>query len=331
MFSMVFSYKGGRILANFVGIECPVCKKKFELADDIVVCPICGTPHHRECYQKLGHCAFEENHGQGYQWERPYTSDHGAASGPESDASHEMVRCPMCQTENPKEALFCVKCGYNLHAQEQQQYPGANPYQKMYAAMSPLGGVHPDADIDGVSAAEVAAYVRENSHYYLPRFKALADKTRSFCWSWSACFFHFIYFFYRKMYLLGALFMAVYVACLVPSILVVREYVQYFMTAATTNLTSILTLESTSLNMWYNISRIVFFGMSILLGMFGTKIYKYFAIRKIKKIKEHEKRLGHTDVKAALSSMGGVSRTTIVIILVLFFFSYMAASYQMLM
>ena len=65
--------------------------------------------------------------------------------------------------------------------------------------------------------------------------------------------------------------------------------------------------------------------------MFGTKIYKYFAIRKIKKIKEHEKRLGHTDVKAALSSMGGVSRTTIVIILVLFFFSYMAASYQMLM
>ena len=26
---------------------CPVCKKQFEDGDDIVVCPECGTPHHR--------------------------------------------------------------------------------------------------------------------------------------------------------------------------------------------------------------------------------------------------------------------------------------------
>ncbi|MBC8569745.1 RING finger protein [Zongyangia hominis] len=314
-------------MANFTGIECPVCKEKFQMADDVVVCPICGTPHHRECYQKIGRCAFEENHGDGYQWERPYAADQGSASQAGAEESGETVPCPQCGTVNPKDALFCVKCGYNLHAQEQQQ--NAANYAGMYQAVSPLGGVHPDADIDGVPAAEVAAYVRENSHFYLPRFKALADKTRSVCWSWSACLFHFVYFFYRKMYLLGALLMAVYCACLAPSFIIAGQYVQYMYTAAA-DATTLFSLDPTSsLSIWFNVSRIVAFGLSILLGMFGTRIYKFCAIRRIKKVKELAKKSGHADVKGLLSQVGGVSRVILVIVLGLFFLSYMGTSFFM--
>lgn len=318
-------------MANFAGIECPVCKEKFQIADDVVVCPICGTPHHRECYQKLGHCSFEENHAEGYQWERPYSSDHGASAPEAGSVQGETVACPACHTDNPKDALFCVKCGYNLHAQAQQQNAAAGAYANPYASVSPLGGVHPDADIDGVPAAEVAAYVRENSHFYLPRFKALADKTRSVCWSWSACLFHFVYFFYRKMYLLGALLMALYCACLAPSFIIAGQYVQYMYTAAA-DATTLFSLDPASnLSIWFNVSRIVVFGMSILLGMFGTRIYKYFAIRRIKRVKEAAKKSGHTDVKALLSEVGGVSRLIIVIVLGLFFLSYMGTSFFMAM
>ena len=39
--------------ARFMKYEnetCPVCGEKFTADSDVVVCPDCGTPHHRECY-----------------------------------------------------------------------------------------------------------------------------------------------------------------------------------------------------------------------------------------------------------------------------------------
>ena len=33
-------------MADYKGNTCPVCKQKFKEADDIVVCPDCGTPYH---------------------------------------------------------------------------------------------------------------------------------------------------------------------------------------------------------------------------------------------------------------------------------------------
>ena len=47
---------------------CPVCKKQFEDGDDIVVCPECGTPHHRECYNSIHHCANADLHSEGYDF-----------------------------------------------------------------------------------------------------------------------------------------------------------------------------------------------------------------------------------------------------------------------
>ena len=46
-----------------VGKTCPVCKKTFVESDDIVVCPECGTPHHRSCYASIGRCALSSKHG----------------------------------------------------------------------------------------------------------------------------------------------------------------------------------------------------------------------------------------------------------------------------
>ena len=48
--------------------KCPVCEKEFANDDDIVVCPLCGTPHHRDCYKKNGECSNYDKHSEGFHW-----------------------------------------------------------------------------------------------------------------------------------------------------------------------------------------------------------------------------------------------------------------------
>ena len=55
---------------EFTEYKCPVCDKQFKKGDDVVVCPECGTPHHRECYEKEGHCHFADKHGADFSFEK---------------------------------------------------------------------------------------------------------------------------------------------------------------------------------------------------------------------------------------------------------------------
>ena len=38
------------------GQKCPACGRNFDHDDDIVVCPVCGTPQHRACWDERGEC-----------------------------------------------------------------------------------------------------------------------------------------------------------------------------------------------------------------------------------------------------------------------------------
>ena len=40
---------------------------KFFDDEDIVVCPECGTPYHRECWNRVGTCIHSAEHGS-YEW-----------------------------------------------------------------------------------------------------------------------------------------------------------------------------------------------------------------------------------------------------------------------
>ena len=55
---------------EFTEYKCPVCDKQFKKGDDVVVCPECGAPHHRECYEKEGHCHFADKHGADFSFEK---------------------------------------------------------------------------------------------------------------------------------------------------------------------------------------------------------------------------------------------------------------------
>ena len=52
-------------MPKYYGCPCEGCGRPLALTDDIVVCPDCGAPYHRECYEKLGRCIHTPAHWRG--------------------------------------------------------------------------------------------------------------------------------------------------------------------------------------------------------------------------------------------------------------------------
>ena len=78
-------------MSKYSGFHCPVCGSVFTDQDDIVVCPDCGTPHHRECWTRLGHCAYQDRHKENLEWHEDRLIQPGTA---------QQTACPACGTRN---------------------------------------------------------------------------------------------------------------------------------------------------------------------------------------------------------------------------------------
>ncbi len=190
------------------GLSCPHCQKPFSETDDIVACPVCGAPHHRDCWNELGNCACAADHGTDKQWSRdkaqPTTPPPAAPSKP----------CPYCHTNNVPYAEFCSHCGKELTSNNWQSTQNAYPpppggYHEYapFHVQSPYGGVSPDTKIEDESARDIAAVVVSNTSYYLPRFERLSRENKKISFNLSALLFTPYWLFYRKQYALGTLVM----------------------------------------------------------------------------------------------------------------------------
>ena len=54
---------------DFTQYTCPVCNNRFQNGDDIVVCPECGAPHHRDCYEKENRCFYQDRHKEHFSFD----------------------------------------------------------------------------------------------------------------------------------------------------------------------------------------------------------------------------------------------------------------------
>ena len=208
---------------DFLGNQCPVCKKYFHADDDIVVCPECGTPHHRECYEAIGHCANEQRHAEDYD----YAED-------DENVNSNVVICRSCGKENEKDAFFCKYCAAPLSKEDQVHGSGAspagNPGQQMnggfaYPFMDPMAGVPGDTDMgDDVTAGEIAKYVKQNTPYFVRVFNNIKSFNRS-RFSFVGAIFGGGYLLYRKMYKIGTLLTLLQAAMMIISAVVQRSAV----------------------------------------------------------------------------------------------------------
>ena len=74
-------------MPKYYGCPCEGCGKPLTLQDDIVVCPDCGAPYHRVCYEKLGQCIHRPAHAAGYEWKFPYEESQRAALREEANTA----------------------------------------------------------------------------------------------------------------------------------------------------------------------------------------------------------------------------------------------------
>ena len=214
---------------EFTQYSCPVCDKRFVNGDDVVVCPECGAPHHRECYEQLGHCFYEDSHAEGFSFEQQQ-NDEGEQQAAQ-DESAQYIRCPRCGAENAKTDFYCGKCGMPMNSQDmnrqqppfqnQQAYPGQGmPFGFGAAgtpAYDPMMGLSPEEEIaGGVTAAEASKFIGKNTPYFLMVFKRMKE-FGSGKFSFSAFLFSGAYFLYRKMYVKGFIILALMIGLTVGS------------------------------------------------------------------------------------------------------------------
>lgn len=93
-------------MTRYTGNHCPVCEQAFTDEDDIVVCPDCGTPYHRACWQKVGACMHKSEHAAGFEWQSEF--------GPDAEKAAHEATCPNCGTHNQPGAAQCSHCGCPL-------------------------------------------------------------------------------------------------------------------------------------------------------------------------------------------------------------------------
>lgn len=274
-------------MANYIGAKCPVCEKEFSGDDDIVVCPICGTPHHRACYQQIGKCAQEELHSQGHAWEAPHEEPRPETGPAGPEAGQAPKNCPACGASNPPDSIFCLTCGVRLG--EQNAPSGYNAASSAYTAA--FGGVSPNEEIAGVSARDLALYVGTGSHYFLPRFREI-DHGRLFSLNLPAIF-NFLYFLYRKMYGIGFALLGLYAVLQIPSVFYAYEQVGYFLQHIDEffpNMDMSIFANFTPQLFPWTVPAMVFgqclmFTISAMLMLFGNRIYLHSTVRNIRKIR----------------------------------------------
>lgn len=285
------------------GISCVRCHSYLFEDDDVVYCPVCGAPHHRQCYNDLGHCALEEFHGTENEYKREIIIEK------EEVKEIPKTKCRMCGEEYDSSLGKCPNCS------------SANFSRIVVNSFDFLGGVPKDEDLgEGVTADEAKNFVFANTHRYIPKFASLKNG-KKVSWNWLAFLFPGAWMLSRKMYKYG-------IFSLMLS--VIGNFLAYPLAIKYANLGIDIT-RFTYEN--YNqvaeslpqigalVIVLAFLGSSIdialrvLSGMFGDYLYKNHTIKSVKKMKNES-----NDLQTDLRKLGGIN-------FILFFVGLMTVQY----
>ncbi len=277
--------------------KCAVCGAYLFPEDDVVYCPDCGAPHHRECYSALGHCALEEYHGTDKQYQKSNNQEE-----PEKKTEASTVSCRMCGEEYDVSARSCPKCNAPNFARA-----GAR-----FVEFDFLGGIPAEMDLGkNVTANEAKKFVAINTQRYLPKFAGF-NAGRKISWNWLAFLFPCGWALSRKMYLLGAVLGALQVAVSLFSAPLMIALNTYDFSQAQTQMELYQSMSQTiiqdadKIGVWVMLIAmlgVVFnLGVRLVSGMFADLWYKKHAINTICEIKEADEEVSEQYIKR-----GGVS------------------------
>lgn len=245
-------------MSRFAHKLCPVCRAPFGENDDIVVCPECGTPHHRACWERKGCCAVGQYHAEGFVWDGRL---------PDEQEKPEAQPQPNIDPH---------------HAEYPQGTPIADePLDINKFAEEIIASQHDPSDErgeDGVSMHELFSYSGGSLHY-LSAFSMFRLKEmrrtplRNISINLCAGLLQPLNQFYRRLDGLGVLLTIWAFASVIPAIVI-----EIGLTDGSTALTNGLSLLQMLLNL-------ISFLITAGLCLYGDYIYYRTAVRRIKKIR----------------------------------------------
>ena len=163
---------------KYTNYKCPVCNNQFTEDDDIVVCPECGTPHHRECYIQNGECANTDKHGTNEPIEVEFV-DVEDNNEPITEAENEVNK-----TQNAEQVV-----------------------QEIFEEMKGAAG---DYMLNGKHVSFYEAAIGKNQKHYIPRFIFMDKTKKAVSWNIAGFFVPLAWCLYRKMYKFAAIILALY-------------------------------------------------------------------------------------------------------------------------
>lgn len=324
-------------MAKYIGTKCIVCGDVFKEGDDVVVCPDCGTPYHRECWNRENKCVNTALHENGGSWQPEYPK------GDEPQYTGEALRCIRCGEENAPGAMFCVKCGMPLtqgrndsrpfndpagndpqpnangyfdYSQPDQQNMG-NGFGQGFDRNPQFGGfgmpvqqikLTEDSDLNGIRLGDFFDYAGRRSLSVMASFVKFAKTGAKTSLNIVAFFFPQYYFFYRKMYKEGLLFMLLWFICFIPTLILYGQ----------TGMSGMVlfhmpfSLESKAFLTVYNITQLVMSVGGIVAGFYANYWYYNKARRDITQIRSEESD-DENEVRRRIVSTGGTSWAKVIV------------------
>ena len=249
--------------------------------DDIVFCPVCGAPSHRECYNAVGHCPLEEYHGTDMQYQPPIKTEK-AEEIPQQEPQNEPF--------NPQNKGF-----------------ENTPFGVRFASIDLYGGINPDDQIDGVTAKEMKDVVGANTQYYIPKFFSLNNKKKT-SWNWASFLLPHGFFFFRKALKPGILAFLLQVTATV----LLNFPLLYITVTENMDMTAMMNAMQVILNdpqkfLYCAVATvlgvIIAIASRIVFGLYGNWIYRNECFDKIKKIKESDEE----DKSLLIKLKGGIN------------------------
>ena len=168
---------------NYLNYKCPVCNNQFKEDDDVVVCPDCGTPHHRECYIENGKCINRDKHG-----------------------TKEPIQVEFVEVEE-KEISEEITDFSNTETNENKKESAEQVVQEILEEINN----NKDYSLNGKHISFYEAAIGKNQKFYIPHFMVMDKTKKAVSWNVAAFFVPLAWSLYRKMYKFAAIILALYV------------------------------------------------------------------------------------------------------------------------
>ncbi len=285
-------------MPKYYGCPCEGCGEPLTLQDDIVVCPDCGAPYHRTCYEKLGQCIHRPAHAAGYEWKFPYEES-------------QLRTCPACGERTLRDAEKCRCCGAVLPPEEQEPSPVSDTaedsfdYSRMYRQFG--GASDPEkeffeeafgkeARMDGIARQDWLDYIGPAAPAYLAAYSRMQLQKSKISMSFSALLFGPFYFFYRKAWRPAFGFLAAEMLLAAPTFIEMLQLSGSSFAPA---------LSASALTVLARVCSLLSFLLMLVRGMYGKWLYRRSAASRIRRIQSE-----FPDARqrqAGLRAQGGVS------------------------